>query len=363
MEKIVRIVTSLNFGGVEKRIEISSAEFKKREDVSLYVVAIGGGGAVAKSLKALNVETVLLQLKTAIPNLKAIIKLYKLLKSINPDVVHTSGAEANFHGLIAAYFAGVSVRIGEEIGFPNHRSFWKLTFNVVYRFASNVIGISDAVVKKIVELGEVKLSKTTVVYNPVEITDIDFRQKKAANDEFVFITVSRLVAIKNLDNLLRAFAQVCNDGSKTNIRLHIVGSGPDQPHLEQLALELKVFDKVLFKGFQTDVIPFLLQADCYILPSYSEGFSIALVEAMQARLVCLATNVGGPVEIIQENITGMLINPHNIEDIKEKMLKAIKLPADIREAMGIAARQDVLERFTPKRYVDDLLTLYKTCRK
>ncbi len=361
--KVIRLATSLNFGGVEKRIEISSAEFKKRAEVSLYVVAIGGGGAIANSLEQLHVNTILLKLKPNIPNPKAIISLYKLFRTIQPDVVHTSGAEANFHGLIAAYFAGVKVRIGEEIGFPNHKFVWRVVFNVVYRFANNVIGISDAVVKKIVSLGEVDLEKTTVVYNPVEIADIDFGQKNKSDNEFVFITVSRLVAIKNLDNLLRAFKQVCDDSSSSNIKLHIVGSGPEQHTLEQLVVELHIADKVIFKGFHTDVVPLLLQADGYVLPSYSEGFSIALVEAMQAQLVCLATNVGGPVEIIDDNVTGMLIDPHSVDDMKAKMLKAINLSAQQKADMGAAARQDVLKRFTPKRYIDDLLSLYKSCQK
>jgi glycosyltransferase involved in cell wall biosynthesis len=361
--KVIRLATSLNFGGVEKRIEISSAEFKKRNEVSLYVVAIGGGGAIADSLEKLNVNTILLKHKPAIPNFKAISSLYKLFKTVKPDVVHTSGAEANFHGLIAAYFAGVKVRIGEEIGFPNHKFVWRVIFNIVYRFANNVIGISDAVAKKIVALGEVSVNKTTVVYNPVELADIDFNQKKKPTDEFVFITVSRLVAIKNLDNLLRAFKQACDDVSKPNIKLHIVGSGPEQHALEQLSAALGIANKVIFKGFHNDVLPLLLQADGYILPSYSEGFSIALVEAMQAQLVCLATNVGGPVEIIDNNVTGMLIDPHSIDDMKAKILTAINLTLQQRVDMGAAARLDVLRRFTPKRYVDDLLNLYRSCQK
>ena len=174
------------------------------------------------------------------------------------------------------------------------------------------------------------------------------------------MTVSRLVAIKNLANLLKAFKLACN--VQSNLKLHIVGSGPEQQNLEMLVNELQIADKVVFKGFQTEVIPFLLEADYYVLPSYSEGFSIALVEAMQAGLVCIATNVGGPAEIITENITGMLINPYSIDDIYTKMIAAINLTLPQRVQMGAAAREDVLKRFTPKKHVDDLLNIYKICR-
>jgi glycosyltransferase involved in cell wall biosynthesis len=359
---IIRLTTALDFGGVEKRIEISAVEFAKRQGVNLYVVAIGNGGAISNSLTKSGIKTILLGESYKIPSIKTIVRLYRLFKTIKPDVVHTSGAEANFHGLIAAYLAGIKVRIGEEIGFPNHNRKWQGIFKITYQFAHKVIGISESVVRKIIELGEVKPNKTVVVYNPVAIKENFSESSANERKEFVFITVSRLVEIKNLDTLIKGFKKV-SISSFVPLKLHIVGDGPELENLKRLTKELDLVGQVSFLGFQEDVSNFLSEADAYVLPSFSEGFSIALVEAMIAKLVCIATNVGGPAEIISDRVTGLLIDPLNIEDIIEKMSMAIAFSKTVKDEMGTKARLDVLMRFTPEKYVDNLLTLYKVCLK
>ncbi len=356
--KLIRLTTSLDFGGVEKRIEISAKEFITREDVKLYVVAIGKGGAISNALTELGIETILLNESYKIPSIRTIFRLYRLFKKIKPDVVHTSGAEANFHGLIAAFFAGVKMRIGEEIGFPNHHAKWQKVFRITYGFANKVIGISQAVVDKIVELGEVKLEKAVVVHNPVAIKDISISIKQSDEKELIFISVSRLVAIKNLDHMIKSFRFVLNH-TDIPLKLHIVGDGPEKSSLTELVNTLGIADKVIFFGFQENINNFLGKADVYLLPSFSEGFSIALVEAMLARLTCIATNVGGPVEIVNNSITGFLINPNDKEDLQKHMLHVLNLTTKQRDDLGIQARKEVLRRFTPQIYVDKLLAIYE----
>ena len=84
-------------------------------------------------------------------------------------MIHCSGAEANFHGLLAGKLEGVPVRIGEEIGFPKHDWMWRMIFGLTYKLAHQVIGISEAVKQRVVDLGEVDREKVRVVYNPVAL--------------------------------------------------------------------------------------------------------------------------------------------------------------------------------------------------
>src|SRR5690606_31379839 len=93
--------------------------------------------------------------------------LYRWLRKLKPDIVHTAAAEANFHGVVAARLAGVKVVIAEEIGFPNHSLKARLVFSAIYRLVDRVICVSQAVLDFLVNIKEIPLGKGQVIYNPV----------------------------------------------------------------------------------------------------------------------------------------------------------------------------------------------------
>src|SRR5690606_4708633 len=124
--KVFRVVPVLDFGGVERRVQLTVLGFMDIDSVDLNVLVLGSGGRISSELESSGMDPVILHHSVKIPNCKLILDLYRIFKVARPDIVHTSGAEANFHGLIAAKLAGVPVRIGEEIGFPNHDFKWRL---------------------------------------------------------------------------------------------------------------------------------------------------------------------------------------------------------------------------------------------
>lgn len=355
--KIIRLTTFLDFGGVEKRIEISAKELVQRNDIDLIVISIAKGGTVARHLQTCGIQTIVLCQNHKIPSIKTILALYRLYKKLQPDVVHASGSEANFHGLIAAFFAGIKIRIGEEIGFPNHNLLWKAIFNCVYCFSTKVICISNAVKEKLLEYKEVKESKIKVIYNPAQVS-CRKTEYSIQNNTFTFITTCRLFPIKNLENLILVFAEICNTTTKP-LRLQIVGDGPEKEKLIHLCKVKNIEKNIEFLGFKEDVSNHLQDADTFILPSYSEGFSLSLVEAMQVGLPCIATRIGGPLEIISNEETGFLIDPYDNNSIKEAMLKVLEMSDTDRRRMGEKAMNDTLARFSVERYVDCLLQIYK----
>ncbi|MDX5477631.1 MAG: glycosyltransferase, partial [Cyclobacteriaceae bacterium] len=283
--KILRVVSELDFGGVEQVLGNSLPRLVKMKGLEVFVLVLGKGGRISQSLEAEGIKIEIFNHNPRIPNLKSLFRLIKIFKSFKPNVLHCQGSEANFHGLIAARIAGVPVRIGEEIGFPNHHSYWKYIFRLVYKNATKVIAISQAVKDRIVELEEVEEGKVEVVYNPVIIGErkkakderetLRYTQSDVNNGEkkkpFVFVTTCRLVPVKNLDRLITAFARLCDEFSEIAIELWIVGDGPLRETLENQSKELGVSDKVKFWGFQENVFLFLEKADVFVLPSLSEG--------------------------------------------------------------------------------------------
>ncbi|WP_332913979.1 glycosyltransferase [Algoriphagus boritolerans] len=157
--------------------------------------------------------------------------------------------------------------------------------------------------------------------------------------------------------MIRTIAKLVESNPQRDIQMWIIGEGPDKEKLMGLAKALNVEKQIKFLGFQTNVNPFLMAADAFILPSFSEGFSLSLAEAMQLGLPSIATKVGGPSEIIKEN-TGYLIDPYSLEDMQEKMQLFLDMNKEERIALGDRGKQDVQRRFSVEKYIEELLAFY-----
>ena len=357
--RVIRVLPYLDFGGLERRVLLTAIGFQQNSDVELEIFVLGKHGKTSNELLALGVQPKHFHSKIKIPNIKLIFTLYREFKLFRPEVVHTSSAEANFHGLIAAWFAGVPIRIGEEIGFPSHDWKWRLIFKAVYKLATKVIGISEAVKNRIVVLGEVNPNKVEVVYNPVSIKESLDRVTPDHENAFVFVTTCRLVPVKNLSTLLAVFKELVSRNPDKKMKLWIVGDGTEKEKLQKQVDDLELNGKVVFCGFQEDVRPYLEAADVFVLPSFSEGFSISLVEAMLCGLPCIVTNQGGPSEIIEDQVTGFLINPSNPDQIQKAMQYYIQLSKKDRQQIGHNAKQ-AASKYSIDNHVKRLLEVYST---
>lgn len=358
--KVLRILSELDFGGVE---QVALNSFSTlNEQVTLQVLVLNKGGKVSKKLEEKGVSIKILNVNSRIPNFKLIKLIRKEIQSIQPDVVHSQGAEANFHGVLAASFDKVPRIIAEEIGIPNHHSLWKWVFRWVYSKAHQIIAISEAVKKEIVRLDEVKEEKVEVIYNPVDLGNrtIDFDPRnEGRNDggQFVFVTTCRLVPIKNLDRLIQAFAALIEVKPDRQILLRIVGEGPERESLEFRIQNLELGEKVEILGFQSIIWSFLEESDVFVLPSLREGSSVSLVEAMTVGLPSVVTKVGGASEVLGKSQSGILIDPLSTSQIQNAMQSFLDLSIDERKGMGLRAREEA-KRFSVDNYIDSLMSVY-----
>jgi len=350
--KIIRITTLLDFGGQEKQY-VSFTEKKDLLQNEYVFAAIGHGGHAEKEINANGFRVMVFNSNPAVYNLKNIWKLYRWFKKERPDIVHTAAAEANFHGVIAAKLAGIPLVVAEEIGFPNHSGKAKIMFKLVYTLADKVICVSEAVKKFLVTLKEIQPSKGVVIYNPVSTPKALPVSKE---EQFTIVTVGRLEKVKNQELLLRAFAKIGKDTS----RLIIVGDGRERHRLETLAETLGVYDRVLFTGFTSEPEGYLSQAHLFVLPSFSEGFGIAAVEAMLLKVPCLCSNVGGLPEIIDDGTTGWLFNPHSESELADKLLTVMAMERTALSLIGQNGYRKVAGTFTVENYITQLENFYKS---
>jgi glycosyltransferase involved in cell wall biosynthesis len=348
--KILRLTTILDFGGQEKQY-LSFTEKPELLRHQYIFASIGFGGNAENTLRNRGFEVYILNKAFAIKNLINIWTVYKLIKKIKPDFVHTAAAEANFHGIIAAKLAGIKMIVGEEIGIPNHSTMARYIFRLVYKLSDKVIGVSASVKNHLVSIGEIPAYKGEIIYNPVSIPK---QYPKKQSDQFQIVYVGRLEVVKNVENLIKAFA----NSNNTNAHLTIVGDGRERKNLQDLSAKLKMTSKITFTGFTAEPSIYLSNADLFVLPSYSEGFGIAAAEAMFLKIPVLCSNVGGIPEFVKDGYNGWLFNPQNVEELSTKLNTVFLMNSEKLLQIGMNGYKKVKDNFTVEKYIENLEEFY-----
>lgn len=348
--KIVRITTLLDFGGQEQQY-LSFAECKSLLKNDYIFAAIGHGGYAEKVIREKGFEVKIFNQNPSVSNIKNIWILFRWLRKVKPDIVHAAAAEANFHATIAAKMAGIKIVFAEEIGFPTHSRKARFVFKNLYRLTAKVICVSKAVKDFLVKINEIEPEKGLVLYNPVTKPNV---HEDSRSDGFTIISVGRLEKIKNHQLLIKGFSKIEN----RNARLILVGDGRERANLEQLIADLNCQHNVTIAGFSSDPGAYLSKSDLFVLPSLSEGFGIAAVEAMLLGIPCLCSNVGGIPEFVTENETGWLFDPVQETVFFEKLNAITKLPDQELKRIGEQGKKAVQLDFTAEKYVERLERFY-----
>ena len=228
-------------------------------------------------------------------------------------------------------------------------------FKFTYLCANKVVGISDAVTNWLIESGEVPAHKAVKIYNPVVIPKPRTKED-APTGRFRIGFVGRLEPVKNPLALVDALALVLAQG--IDAELSIVGDGSQKQLLISRAAELKISDRVILHGFQEEPDTYVRQCHVYIQPSISEGFGLALVEAMGCAVPVIATAVGGAPEIIDNNCTGWLIDKTDAKTIASKLIEVLAMTDKELFDIGQRGYKSVETRFEPAIYMAELESLY-----
>lgn len=211
-------------------------------------------------------------------------------------------------------------------------------------------------------------NRTRVIYNGVDTNHYQRRSFVDAASELrralgipsgavVFSHVAAFRPEKGHRILVEAFAQLLN--TDATAYLLFAGDGMLRTGIEQQVRQLGITAHVRFLGSVTDVRPVLAAAECAVLPSTAETFSMAMLEAMAMQLPVVATDVGGTREAVFPGRTGLLVPPNDIHALAHalrEMLQAV----EVRQTMGTAARRLVERRFTRDAMVRETQALLES---
>jgi glycosyltransferase involved in cell wall biosynthesis len=190
------------------------------------------------------------------------------------------------------------------------------------------------------------------IWNGIDLDEFDFR---GPGEHPIAISVARLSAEKDFPTLLHAMNLARKEAPELKLRL--VGDGPERPRLEALANELGLHDCVEFRGDCRDVPQQLAGAAMYVSSSVTEGISLTLLEAMAVGLPVIATAVGGNPEIVEDSLTGRLVPASNPEKLAAALVDLSRRP-ELWRTWGEAGRQRVETHFNVRRMVGDYQHLY-----
>ncbi len=360
--KVLHTVCNLGVGGLERLVYEMSSRMAD-DGIDVEVCCIDKIGEFGEKLQKRGISVTVAKKDMRNYGLNYVFRLRSFIQSRRPDIVHMHSGTYFWAGLAAA-FARVPVRIytdhGRALVDTKRRMFED---RIVTRLTPQVVAVSDELKDYLVDVVGLPRKKITTIINGVN-TELFTRREKSgeilaefgiAPDAPVVGAVGRMRKVKNHAGLIRAFALVRAEIPAA--ALVIVGDGPRRGELEELARAEGVEEAVVFAGLRGDMPEILNIFDVNALPSFSEGTSVSLLEAMATGLPSVVSNVGGNPSLIEHETHGLLVPPDDDDALATALTRTLR-DAELRKRLGKKAAEKVRARFSQAAMVASYLDLY-----
>lgn len=311
--KILFIIETLNLGGAENVVADLCNSMVSEHDI--VVCCIKEKGVVASKISP-RIIIDCLDKREGNP-VGFIFQMAGYVRKIKPDVVHLHSLGALLEVSAALAFSGKSAFVVTCHGHLSHYS-----KNKFKRFLRRIIEVPaflsvDRIVTVSNDLKNILpwpiSKKVRTILNGVKI-GIEPINRANGKDVIDLIYAGRLAKVKNLGCVVHAIKQI-EDKINVKLRFQILGVGAEEEFLKKLIRDLDVKTEINFIGYVGDVRSWYRNCDIFILPSYYEGISIALLEAMAEALAVIVTNVGGNLEIVTHDVSGIVVDVNNVNEL------------------------------------------------
>lgn len=368
---IAHIVYSLHVGGLENGL-VNLVNRLPAQDFRHAILCLTDYGDFRHRIERADVEVIALHQPPG-QGLGTKWQLWRLLRRLSPDIVHTRNIAALECQPVAAA-AGVRGRIHSEHGRDiheiggRHRRYTTIR-RLMRPFVHHQLALSRDLERYLRDDVGVDPDRLTQVYNGVD-TD-RFRPDPAARtrgplagfagpEDIVFGTVGRMEKVKDPLNAALAFVQLCerHPSLRPRLKLVMVGNGSERPAVEATLRDAGLERQVWLPGSRDDVPELLAGLDVFVLPSLFEGISNTILEAMACGLPVVATRTGGNPELVVDGETGQLVPPAAPDVLADALAVYLRAP-DLARRHGAAARAWVLDRFSLDAMVASYAAAYR----
>ena len=369
MEKlrIMEMIDKPSLGGGQTAL-LLIAENLDRSRFEVFVSS-GGDGPLAEEARKKGIVYVPVSLGKRL-SLSPLVEIAGVLKEKKIDILHTHGGIAGFYGRSAARRARTPAVVHTLHGIhyihyrnPFLRRLYVLLERRYSRSTDRLILVCQSDLRQARTHRLAPEEKMTVILNGT-----DFRPELEANDIArrrielgwlpdwpVIGTVARLHRQKGVVNLLRAAPKILN--AFPEVRVAVVGEGPQSGSLRREAQRLGLDGHLLFLGERKDAASFMALFDMFVLPSLWEGLPFVLVEAAAWGKPIVATAVDGVTEILEDGKTGLLVPPGDPTALADAVSRLLRDKEEARR-LGETARTLVPPRFPLRRMIDQTQNLY-----
>lgn len=368
--RIAHVVESLDIGGLE-HVVVALAAAQRARGHEVLIICLWRRGALAERAELAGVRVACCDKRAGL-DAKALLRMRSLLRAFGADVLHTHNPMAHYYAVAAALGLGIGRVLNSRHGMGSGEL--SARREKLYRLAllatDHAVSVCDAARQRFVAHGVMPSRKASVVRNGIDLSRFMARNSAASgtlrmalglpDDVVLFGTVGRLNEAKQQGRLLVALRTLIDSGVPA--ALVIAGDGELRAALEAQTDSLGLRERVRLLGARSDVPDLLAAMDVFVLPSRTEGYSLALVEASAAALPIIATAVGGNAEIVQDGLTGLVI-PAGDDDRLVAAMRELALDPPRRERLGSGARQWALREGSLDAMCDGYQSLYGNARQ
>lgn len=295
-------------------------------------------------------------------DLKSLLALIKVFRKERPDIVHSMTPKAGLLCMVAAWVIKVPVRVHTFTGlvFPTSKGLLKrvlmLTDKITCACATHIIPEGEGVKNDLINNKITRKPLKVLGYGNVRGVDMEYysrrpevegRAEVIRNDNwFSFLFVGRIVRDKGINELVSAFSKLNVEYPKT--RLFLVGDYENKldPVDASTKNEIRHNVNIISVGRKAgnDLLAYYAASDCFVFPSYREGFPNTVLEAGAMDLPCIVTDINGSREIIRDGYNGLIIPAHDEDSLYNAMKRMIENPEG-RITMASVARQHIADHY------------------
>jgi glycosyltransferase involved in cell wall biosynthesis len=347
-------------GGAEEMVLNLVRHLPKRFEP--MVACIHEAGPIGEEIRRTGVPFQVLGLTPGLARPLDVLRLRAALQAMAPTIVHTFLLTGSLYGRFAAMMSGVPVVIGTEVNvYENKRPLHARMERWLMRGTDAVIASAASVKDYYVAQVAADPDKVEVIYNAVDWAQL---QTTMTRDEFrtavgvpADAPVAGIIARLTEQKAHRVLFDAMTRPELSTLHLIVVGDGELRDDLRSRAESLGLSRRVHFLGARRDLGNVLAAIDIFAMPSYWEGLPLSMVLAMGAGLPVVASRVAGIPEVVNDRVSGLLVDPGNAEQLARALATLVEDRA-LRAQLGDEARKFVTPRFGVDGYVNSIVSLY-----
>ena len=359
--RVVYIAHAFMVGGAEEMVLNLVRHLPDRFEP--IVCCINQAGPIGEEIRKTGVPFHVLHLDPGVRRPWHVLGIARHLRELQPDIVHTFLLTASLYGRLGAVLAGVPIVIGTEVNIYEHKqTHHAFAERLLMRGTDRVVVSAESVRDFYIQQVHAAPDKVDVIYNAVDWSQLQTMTSCEAMRASVGVPagaplagiIARLTEQKAHRYLFDAMASTPGLAA---LHLLVVGDGDLRDELRAQVDRLGLPDRVHFLGARRDLGDLLASIDLFVMPSLWEGLPLSMVLAMGAGLPVVATRVAGIPEVVQDEVTGVLVAPADVPALGSALARVMADPA-LRHTMGAAASAFVRPRFGVDGYVAAVTGLY-----